>query len=100
MIITRKDFIAIMVYEGGLDESLLFMPETDQSLNPLLSKPPAQWFVNINPINLHQTRADVLHHWNKKHLKGSIFCYSSSDTDEWWGFTEKDDVFFWLLRWG
>jgi len=100
MIATRADFIAIMVYEGGIDEGALFMPETDPFLNPDHTKPPAHWFINTKPIDLNEGRKGTFFNWCKENLKGSIFCYYSQGLEEWWGFTEKDDISVWLLKWG
>jgi hypothetical protein len=26
-------------------------------------------------------------------------CYSSNDTEEWWGFSHRADIVWWLLKW-
>jgi len=101
MIVPRNEFYKIMVEEGGIEDSLLFMPETDAYLNEDGKKPPSSWFVCCVPIDLNGPNgiAGYFFDWCSKNLKGYISCYYSSGTEEWWGFTEKDDLFFWMLKW-
>jgi hypothetical protein len=44
-------------------------------------KYPSQWFVKVKPINVSQT-------WKYK-----------KDYWAWWGFTNKDDIALWMLKW-
>lgn len=44
---------------------------------------------------------DDYHSWCERHLDGLVRCFSSSeDAGEWWGFTNKDDIVMWTLKWG
>lgn len=54
-------------------------------------------FSNPNPSYHREKRA--YWKWCDSHLKGKILCYSSSETAEWWGFTERGDIFIWTLKW-
>jgi len=106
MIVDRKTFIAIMVHEGGVEEEYLFMPETDTYLNRE-GKPPANWFMNCPIIQqMYRNQGDdysskkrYFWDWCEQHLQGAIYVYSESDTEQWWGFANKDDIFLWSLKW-
>lgn len=37
--------------------------------------------------------------WCRQYLQGSVYCYSSNQRGEWWGFTDRDDIVLWSLRW-
>jgi hypothetical protein len=61
------------------------------------------WFVKVAPKV--RTRASATHEeywdWCSANLKGKLLCYWSDPEKgaEWWGFTEKDDITLWILRW-
>lgn len=65
------------------------------------------WFVNVRPIRFYRNEHDITKQdywdWCNKNLSGKLLCYWSDDeeggTGEWWGFTNKDDITLWLLRW-
>jgi hypothetical protein len=59
-----------------------------------------QWFVCVKPFMLQEDK-DEYWEWCNKNLTGKITCFSSStdSMEEWWGFTEKQDILIWLLRW-
>lgn len=52
-------------------------------------------FVSVHPIG-EESEYWV---WCYKNCAGTILCYSSSDEEQWWGFTHKPDIFLWMLRW-
>lgn len=68
---------------------------------------PSLWFVNVPPINL--TNNGMRHHdlhreywvWCSENLRGRVMGYycDYENQIEWWGFTHKEDILFWLLRW-
>ena len=37
--------------------------------------------------------------WCKENLHGELLCFTASDEKEWWGFTHREDIEFWILRW-
>jgi hypothetical protein len=37
--------------------------------------------------------------WCNSTLSGVVRCFSSGDEDEWWGFSDPDDVVIWTLKW-
>lgn len=57
----------------------------------------SKWFVCVRPIGASPKYWD----WCKKNLKGHVLCYASDPTEgmEWWGFTEQEDVAWWMLKW-
>ena len=59
-----------------------------------------RWFVSVRPIlNTEEQRKEFMT-WTTLHCRGKILCYSSNETEEWFGFTHHADIMFWLLRWG
>jgi hypothetical protein len=99
-VLTRKQFSEHFdsLREGlGTDStSPLWVPE--ETLN---SK--CEHFINVCPrvtltIN-HSPERNVFWDWCLTNLNGQVRCFSSSETDEWWGFTDASDVSVWLLKW-
>ena len=94
MILSREEFAD---HFKSLDKRLagpdspLWIPD---ELNP------SQWFVCIKPIGVHRFKFEY-YDWCNKTLNGRVRCYSSdSDNDkEWWGFTNKQDIVLWTLKW-
>lgn len=54
-----------------------------------------KWFIQTGPI------PNSVWKWCKDHCRGTVICFSSDLTtgDEWWGFTDKNDIAWWILRW-
>ena len=77
----------------GNDDSPLWILEWD-----IIKE--CQWFVKVNPIKIP---CDTHSYWKWIHdnLKGEVRCYTSDsdNQEEWWGFTHKGDIVWWLLRW-
>ncbi len=98
MICNRKQFID---YWNNIDPSLT------NSSSPLWTyenyiQRRCRWFVKLDrPV----TRLDSdevkkeYRIWITKHCRGLVLCYSSGETEEWWGFTHKPDLTFWILKW-
>jgi hypothetical protein len=94
MILTRQEFIDMWnSYRIGLGDydSPLWTLEVTKNFQ-------CHWFVCVRPINDMETH----NQWCSDHCKGKMLCYSSDDenNEEWYGFTEKDDIIWWLLKWG
>ena len=94
--LTRQQFADYMnsVDDGiGNVDGPLWIPEWDMIAG-------CQWFIKVNPIKIP---CSTLSYWNWicDNLKGEVRCYTSSsdDQEEWWGFTYKEDVIWWSLRW-
>ena len=61
-----------------------------------------RWFVKLDRPATRLDSDEVKKEyraWCTRHCRGLVLCYSSSDTEEWWGFTNKPDIAWWLLRW-
>lgn len=97
---TRQEFATVfeeMKPGLGLPNSPLWGPE--HSLKP----DQCEYFICVAPVrpiwddNEHGTFWD----WNTNKLKGYVRCFSSNhrDKEEWWGFTDNDDILIWVLRW-
>jgi hypothetical protein len=58
-----------------------------------------QWFVSKSITSYGNL--EEYWQWCEVTLKGNITCYSASseENQEWWGFTNKDDIVIWSLRW-
>lgn len=69
------------------------------------------WFLKVKPLDLSsclitdnypQGKKEYYYSWCKENLKGQVRCFSSDPTDtmeEWWGFTEQNDIMLWMLKW-
>lgn len=61
----------------------------------------SEWFVCINPIKMDVI--DDMWEWieGEGKLIGKMSCYYSSieKNEEWWGFTHKEDIPLWMLKW-
>ncbi len=68
------------------DDRILWLPERAASIT-------CHWFVNLK-VNCPSDYWD----WCNNNLKGHVRCFSSGDEEEWWGFTNKDDISLWVLR--
>lgn len=96
MILNRREFAHTFnaLQQGlGNEDSPLWIPDEDQEL-------PSQWFVCVKPIGVHRFKFDY-YNWCNSALKGQVRCYSSASEDqaEWWGFTNRDDIVLWMLKW-
>ena len=77
----------------GNDGSPLWIPEEN-------SEEPYTWFVCVKPNGVSRFKWSYWE-WCNSTLIGKVRCYSS-DTDnqqEWWGFTNKEDITIWMLKW-
>jgi hypothetical protein len=59
-----------------------------------------QWFVCVKPLKAHRFKTEYWQ-WCNATLSGKLLCYSSDSEDqkEWWGFTDKQDIVLWTLKW-
>lgn len=98
MILTREQFIAwwdSWVPENTADrlDHPLWQPETD-----LKPGPPSLWFVCAS---CQRTSKDNYWDWCNSNLRGLVRCYMLDEEadEEWWGFTNRDDITWWMLKW-
>ena len=85
----------------GDEGSALWIPEED-------SMRKSKWFVCIKPLYTTFGTSAPRHHnkevywtWVNASCTGKVRCYSSSQetSEEWWGFENKSDIAFWMLKW-
>ena len=103
MILTRRQFTnlwkekdpKLAKYNGPL-----WIPETID-LIPVK----CEWFICVKPL-WYCGGVDKIKYWAwcNKNMQGKVLCYSSTGgetetQEEWWGFTDKKDIVFWMLRW-
>lgn len=75
----------------GESESPLWDPERYNGVE-------CQYFIDTENIT-RRVESGCIPVWNEKNLRGKVLCFSSSETEEWWGFTDKKDIPLFLLRW-
>lgn len=99
MILSRTEFAEMFnSIRSGLGDkgSALWEAECDI--------PDCQWFVQVRPLEISGKRHGYKNSywaWCNQNLTGKTRCFSSNndDAEEWWGFTNKDDIVLWTLRW-
>ena len=97
MILSRAEFAQMFndIKSGlGDPDSPLWLPDD------AVPGDPSEWFVSVKPLRVHQFKSGY-YGWCRSALSGQVRCYSS-DTDnqqEWWGFTQQEDIALWKLRW-
>ena len=97
MILTRRQF---KEYFKSLDPRLavrgspLWIPESFDD-----KKIRCRWFVCVHPVEL----GDKGEYWDwcRSALDGELRCFSCNNEkqEEWWGFTHRRDIVWWMLRW-
>lgn len=70
------------------DDHPLWIPEQDL-------QEPCQYFVCV----LAPVRDRDYWLWCTNMLQGYVRCFSSSENEEWWGFTNEADITMWSLKW-
>lgn len=60
-----------------------------------VNMPNGRWFIKVPDFNMDGTYWI----WCANHLKGYLRCYWAGSEFQWWGFTEYDDIFYWLMKW-
>ena len=60
-----------------------------------------RWFIQTPSIRKNRWEWDEFEAWNKKTLTGECHNYLCDNFQgpDWWGFTRKKDIPFWLLKW-
>jgi hypothetical protein len=96
--LTRKEFKNYFNKKFDIvgDNHPLWIPDHDLA-------EPCQYFVNFPiPTSQHVWRGGEKSEfwlWCDTNLYGETRCFSSSDNSEWWGFTTKDDIVMFVLKW-
>lgn len=101
MIVTRREFKNQILqlfpdHSRIIDaDSALWIPED--------GKIKCRWFVAVTPLKVSQTTNYKQGYWDwcNDNIKGHVRCFmsDSDNSQEWWGFTNHNDIAFWLLRW-
>lgn len=97
MILSREEFAHhFNALRDGLGDSKspLWIPDQVDAGGP------SQWFVCVEPLGVNGYKFEY-YNWCTTTLKGRVRCYSSDSDDkkEWWGFTDKQDIVLWTLKW-
>lgn len=96
-ILSRQEFADMVSAKGpglGGDDSPLWEPER------MMGGTKSAWFVCIKPLDFsNYSKKDKYWAWCSENLQGTVRCYISGDSEEWWGFSSKNDIFLWSLRW-
>ena len=97
-IASRKEFKILMEAAFGskiTSRSAVWIPEhIDGNKKVKCTK-----FAKTRPINFGIAGKDLYWDWCNNVLTGTVRCFYSSDKDEWWGFTDPDDIVVWALKW-
>ena len=101
MIQTRSEFkqwIETMFPEKSMssDKSAVWIPEHD------LTQTKCGWFVTVKPVRASTgTSKPEYWTWCNKNLQGHVRCFwsNSDDGEEIWGFTDRNDIHWWMLKW-
>lgn len=61
----------------------------------------SQWFLWSDTVVCNKIRknSEDFFQWCEENLQGQVTCYSSDNEGEWWGFTQRDDIVLWALKW-
>lgn len=96
-ILTRKEFINAIIKKWNTDKN--FLPILFSYEEYVGRK--SQWFVCIEASAIVDGGKSEYWDWCNEFLSGKLICYSSGSPgeDEWWGFTEKNDILLWSLKW-
>jgi hypothetical protein len=96
MILSRQEFIDHLNIEfPGEDFGQVSHPVWSYELYAPVK---SNWFIKTQVVE----KSASWDGWTFKGQKGTVLCYISDNTadEEWWGFSDKDDIVFWLLKFG
>ncbi len=78
-------------------DSPLWIPEYD------LDNTHCSWFVTVPCIKVSWSTQErsIYYDWCLQNLQGYIRCFwtNKEENKECWGFTEKNDIEWWMLKW-
>jgi hypothetical protein len=99
LVVDRAQFTAIFdqifKYSGGITDNHVLW-EAEKCYNIKCTQ-----FACVPPVKIKTDKSDDYWNWCNSTLKGKVMCFSSNDdnSQEWWGFTEKEDILVWMIRW-
>ena len=99
-----KDYIKKLFVDdsGAWDgpNSVVWIPENDGVMDRAGEQ--CEYFVCVPCLNLSRRglKSDYWL-WCSENLKGYVRCFISNtdDDEEYWGFTVKEDITWWAIRW-
>ena len=96
--------MALLTREQFRDYWNAVMPGMGDPCSPLWAREDysggqCYWFINQRVQGWSYPMIDRYWNWCDKNCRGTVICYASSDSEEWWGFSDSDDIPLWLLRW-
>lgn len=103
VIYTREQFVAwwdqwVPENPANRRDHPLWIPEME-----IKPGPPSAWFVKASSRNNWAWRIGREDYWAwcNANCSGIIRCYMLDEEkeEEWWGFTNKDDMVIWMLKW-
>lgn len=96
-ILSRQDF---RIYVRGLHGETFAGPDSSLwATEKYQGHRPSRWFAVVKPIPDISFKHDgEFWTWCRANCLGQVLCYLSGD-EEWWGFTRRADIAWWLLRW-
>ena len=98
-----KDYIRTLFVEDELwvgPNSVVWTPENDGVMDKTGEQ--CEWFVCVPCLRLnHRNMKSDYWLWCSENLKGYVRCFfSNTEADEeYWGFTHKEDIMWWAIRW-
>lgn len=95
MILNRTQFAAhFNQIQPGLGEphSVLWAGERGHGYR-------CEWFLWTPRLANWQEIREEYWQWCNLTLQGRVACYSLDDVWEWWGFTQREDIVIWTLKW-
>lgn len=74
------------------------------SIEHQIKKNPPQWFARVRPVAMQRDGRRLKEkywNWCDENMQGKLLCYYSDfeNRQEWWGFTRREDITLWLLKW-
>lgn len=98
MILSREEFVKyaslhIPDYGAGNPDSPFWFGEASGAS-------PSEWFLCIDTISWGDNDfCDEFWAWCDQHCQGQVRCHASGEDLDWWGFTHREDIELWILRW-
>jgi hypothetical protein len=89
-----KDRFSVDFNEVIRADHPLWIPENDFAPKTKCIK-----FVLTTKLNFTSEAKYEYWEWCNSTLNGIVRCFSSGDENEWWGFSDPDDVVIWTLKW-
>ena len=98
MVLTRQEF------QHWVEKRFPHMAGYHSAIWSVETKKISRWFVLTKPVSMQRDGRrlkDQYWNWCNAHCAGQLLCYYSDfdNQEEWWGFSDKQDIALWLLKW-